>query len=231
MKSISLAVMAVIVSTMGTTAHGTMPPIPPNTNGDGNTAHNGMKHALVSQHGAGLSIHVADTPPAPVTMMSGIGSDYTPDKFAVLESVYFNAQYGWLPDGFFSLPADTSIWIERTAASQPVGATFLVYEAGNMSEGMATWTMNEVYSHDGARWQWDGLMQHDYFTADLPGEYAMTFRVYVGDHQGVPRTDFEAAETTFFFRVVPEPTYLGWLFLIPVAWGQCRRRSVRMHRG
>ena len=52
-------------------------------------------------------------------MMSGLGVDYTPEKFDVLENVYFNAQYGWLPDGYYRSPAmaNTTIWMVRTAAS------------------------------------------------------------------------------------------------------------------
>jgi hypothetical protein len=182
------------------------PPTPPMTNG-GDAANNGMKHVNVSLADGVLGVHVDSPPLAPVVMRSGLGMNYEPAKFDVLEGVYFNAQHGWLPTGFFGeLPAGASIWIRRTAATQPAGSTFKVYEAGNMMEGMASWTMNEIYASDGAMWHWDGLMQHDYFAADLPGDYSMSFEVYVGDPAGDPLPDFSSAAATLEFVVVPEPS-------------------------
>lgn len=182
------------------------PPMPPLTNGDGNVACNGMKHVNISLTDTVLSIHVDDPPPAPVTMASGFGVDYTPDKFNVLEDVYFNAQHGWLPDGIFSPPAGGSIWVRRVAATQPVGSTFRVYEGGNAMEGIGAWSMNEIYSHDDFIWQWDGAMQHDYFTANQAGDYSMTFEVYVGDSVGEAFSEYTPATTTFQFTAVPEPS-------------------------
>jgi hypothetical protein len=182
------------------------PPMPMMTNGDGNMAHNGMKHANISLTDMTLAARIADPPPTPVTMMSGFGVDYTPAKFDVLENVYFNAQHGWLPEGIFSPPAGGSIWIKRTAATQPAGSAFHVYEGGNGMEGMAAWTMNRIYDHDGYIWQWDGAMQHDYFTADRTGNYSMSFEVFVGDSTGTPLDGYTPATATFQFRAVPEPS-------------------------
>ncbi len=193
---------------------GEPPPIPPLTNGDGNIDNNGMKHANVALADGALSIHIGTPPVSPVTAVSGFGVDYTPDKFDVLEDTYFNAQHGWLPDGFFNeLPDAGLIWIKRTGVSQPPGATLKVYEGGNMMEGMEAWTMQEIYSVDGFAWPWDGLMQHDYFTADTPGNYSMSFEVYVGSPEGTPIEGFAPATTTFDFVVVPEPACLTLLFL------------------
>jgi len=181
------------------------PPLPSLTNGDGSVAHNGMKHASISLTDTMLAVHVSDPPPTPVTMMSGYGVDYTPDKFNVLENVYFNAQHGWLPGGILSPPAGGNIWIKRIGVTQPAGSAFRVYEAGNGMEGMGAWTMNEIYSHDGFIWQWDGIMQHDYFAADEVGNYSMTFEVYVGDSAGNPLSEYTPATATFQFTAVPEP--------------------------
>lgn len=198
-----------------------MPPMPGMTSG---SMQNGMKHAEVSQAGSTLSVHVAEppldiAPPSPVVMRSGYGADFMhspqagdsfpdPNKFDVLEDVFFNAQYGWLPQGFFNLPAGSFLWIERTNAVQPAGSNFQVYEAGNGAEGMGAWSMNAIYTHDGFRWQWDGAMQHDYYTADLPGQYSMSFSVYVGDSMGEPLGSFTPANATLEFQVVPEPSSL-----------------------
>lgn len=181
------------------------PPMPSMTNGDGNMAHNGMKHVGVSLHdGTLIHMHISNAPPAPVTMMSGFGVDYTPAKFDVLENTYFNAQYGWVVEGIVSPPAGSSIWMKRTVATQPVGSAFHVYEGG-MGMEMAMWTMNEIYATDGAIWQWDGMMQHDYYTADQPGDYSMSFEVYVGDSTGTPLVGYTPGMATFQFTAVPEP--------------------------
>lgn len=191
------------------------PPLPPATSGSGDA---GMKHLLVSLTGTTLAVHTQAPPAAPVTMLSGHGMDYTPAKFDVLEDRYFNAQYGWLPDSFFSLPTDRSIWIERIGATSPATATFQVYEGGNGREGREAWSMNAIYAVDGQAWRWDGEMQHDYYAADLPGDYAMSFRVFVGDSTGNLDLTYTPAETTLNFRVVPEPSTWGLLLLTSLGW-------------
>lgn len=188
-------------------AAGTAPPMPPDTNG-GSPANDGMKHINISLTGSVVGVTASDPPASPVTMLSGFGDEYTPSKFDVLEDVYFNAQHGWLsPGGFLvDLPPGASIWMKRTGATQPAGSTFKVYEGGNAAEGMASWSMNEIYAANGDVWQWDGAMQHDYFTADMLGDYSMSFEVYVGDAVGDQVAGTTSATTTFQFQVVPEPT-------------------------
>ena len=206
MKTLHFSTAIAVCITWTSLALAVMPPGPPMTSGSGQ---NGMKHAGIQLSGNALSVHYDPLPPVPVTMTSGYGEDYTPAKFDVLEEKYFNAQYGWLPNGFLNLDSDQALWIERTAATTPAGATFRVYEGGNMTEGMAAWTMNEIYAADGDRWQWDAKMQHDYYTADLPGSYSMSFDIFVGDLVGNPLTQFTPTSTTFEFSVVPEPTTMA----------------------
>ena len=199
--------------------------MPPMTNGSGNPIDNGMKHVNVMLVGTNLSVDISATPAAPVVMTSGFGADYTPGKFDVLEDVYFNAQYGWLPNGFFtSLPVDGSIWIKRTAATQPAGSSFQVFEGGNGLEGMPAWSMNEIYANDGDTWQWDGVMHHDYFTASLPGEYSMSFEIYIGDANGAVVDGYTKDSATFAFTVVPEPSTFCGLALLGAAGLLVRRR-------
>ena len=170
----------------------------------------GMKHIMVGldETTSALSAHLGSGPATPLTMMPGHGVDYTPDKFDVLQDVYFNAQFGWLPEGFIAVPLDASVWIMRTAVSQPAGSTFRVYEAGRGTE-MPSWTMEPIYSSDGFRWQWDGIMQHDYYTTDRAGSYAMSFEVYIGDAVGDPIAGYVPANVTLDFIAVPEPTGLA----------------------
>ncbi len=205
LKTIQYATIAFLA--FSTQCFAVMPPMPPMTSGSDDA---GMKHAGVGLSGTVLTVHYDAAPAVPLTMITGHSTDYTPAKFDVLEDVYFNSQYGWLPDGFISLPVDRAIWIERTGATQPAGSTFKVYEAGNgmmiPGEGMMNWTMDEIYAVNGDIWQWDGVMQHDYYAADMPGSYSMQFDIYVGDLSGVADAAYTATSTTFEFAVVPEPT-------------------------
>lgn len=200
------------------------PPGPPFTNGDGTSANNGMKHVSIDLVGKSVSIHLAEQPTTPVTMTRGHGLDYTPDKFNVLQDVYFNAQHGWLPGGILSPPPGQSFWIKRTGIMQPPGSTFAGYEGGNMVEGMAAWTMDPIYTTDGFVWEWDGAMQHDYFTADQPGDYSMSIEVYVGDANGIPAADFMPAAIDFEFVAVPEVSAWALLLLTTIGMFMKRRR-------
>lgn len=191
-----------------------LPPLPPLTNGDGNPANNGMKHALVSFDGVGLDIHLAAPPATPVTMTTGFGASYDP-PFDVLEGAYFNSQHGWLPEGILVPPVGADVWIKRLSATAPSGASFQVFEGG-MGAGMAGWSMQELYANNGDTWKWDREMQHDLFVANLPGQYSMTFEVYLGDSaNGEPLAQYGSATTTLRFATpVPEP-----MGLLPTAWG------------
>jgi hypothetical protein len=73
--------------------------------------------------------------------------------------------------------------------------------------------MDEIHTSDGEIWQWDGVMQHDYYAVDMPGSYSMMFDVYVGDLSGVRDTDYTPVSTTFRFTVVPEPATLALAML------------------
>lgn len=183
-----------------------------------------MKHVLVGLEGTQVTLHTSDSPPTPVTMTSSVGSDYAA-PFDAVEYRFFNSQYGWLPEGILVLPAGAEIWMKRTGIASPGDATLAVYEGG-MGNTMATWTMRELYVSDGDIWKWDRLMQHDVYVADQPGDYAMSFEVYVGDAiTGVALSQYGSAETTLSFRTpVPEPsTALLTLAAAMIAFAGWRR--------
>ncbi|MCO6042572.1 hypothetical protein NG895_01500 [Aeoliella sp. ICT_H6.2] len=204
-----------------------MPPMPGMTNGDGNPANNGMKHILVSLDGTDLAVHVAEPPATPVTMMSGMGHDYAM-SFEVLENHYFNAQYGWLQELPIVPPAASDVWIKRTGATMPGGATFRVFEGG-MGMDMGSWTMNQIHTEAAEAWKWDRDMQHDLYVADLPGEYSMSFEVYLGDATtGEPLAGYGSATTTLYFTTpVPEPSCAALAGVAVLAVVGCRWRKSR----
>ncbi len=216
-----------LVSLFGATAFGQLPPLPPMTNGDGNPANNGMKHVMVGYDSESqqLSVRVDDPPASPVTMTSGFGMSFD-SKFDVLEDRYFNSQHGWLPTGLWLPPAGADVWIKRSSATMPDGATLAVYEGG-MGPALPNWSMQPLYANDGDIWKWDLLMQHDLFVVDQPGEYSMTFEIYMGDLTTGERLDgYESASTTLRFQTpVPEPTTGAMLLMAAIGCFFCRRRA------
>ncbi|WP_197528838.1 PEP-CTERM sorting domain-containing protein [Aeoliella mucimassa] len=207
---------------LGANAGAVLPPLPSATNGDGIVANNGMKHLSIDFDESSVTVHAATTM---VTMMSGEGVDYTPDQFDVIENQYFNSQYGWNFDNIVVLPEDSAIWIRRMDQTTPAGATLRVYEGG-MGMGMANWTMQPLYLNDGDRWMWDGDMQHDMYVADMPGEYSMTYEVYLGDPTtGEALASYGSATTTIGWTVpVPEPGTAA-LLVLGIAGGIAVMRS------
>lgn len=217
MKNICITSFVVLSITTLSPAFGGMPLGPGQTSGSGDY---GMKHAAVTLTGNTLGVTVPAPPASPVVMTDhGFSNDYTAPKFSVLENVYYNAQHGWNADSFVTLPSDRFLWIERTGVTQPSGSTFQVYDGGNMiSETMDDWAMTQIYLTNGEIWQWDGDMQHDYFTADTVGSYSMSFKLYVGDASGVEDTSFYSSAATFEFSVVPEPSSLALSCFAALSW-------------
>lgn len=225
MKAIRFCILTFTLLSCAVLASAQLPPLPPMTNGDGNPANNGMKHIMLSFDGTDLTAHIDEPPASPVTMMSGHGFDFDA-AFDVLEDRYFNSQHGWLQGFPIVPPQDSDVWIRRTGATMPDGATLGVFEGG-MGMEMNAWTMNEIHTEAGDPWKWDRMMQHDLYVADLPGEYSMSFEVYLGDSTtGEPLTGYGSATTTLYFTTpVPEPA-AAVLCIAAVAMG-CWYRKFR----
>ncbi|MCA9256493.1 MAG: dockerin type I repeat-containing protein, partial [Phycisphaerales bacterium] len=110
----------------------------------------------------------------------------------ILDGLAYNGEYGWLANGFISLPSDLDIWIELL----------------EQTEGLATYEANTfapIFTTDGsdARWRWSGAMTHNWYTAREPGAFEATYRVYVGDANGDPVEGYTSAIVTldWFFNM------------------------------
>jgi hypothetical protein len=140
----------------------------------------GMVHLIVEFDGTAM--HVSPESTGPLSLQS---YDETYDAAAaVLDGTAYNAQYGWLVGGFWGPPFGTAVWIERIEAT-PGLATY------------AQGTFAPIFGTDGSssRRLWNGTMTHDWYAVTAPGDYAATFRVYLGDPvTGEPAAGYEAAE-------------------------------------
>ena len=99
-------------------------------------------------------------------------------RIEVLNGTSYNAQYGWNPSGFWSIPFGTGIWIEMTNA--PPGME--VYEEFGIAGGGS---YAPIFGTAGSPpiWRWLGRMVHNIFAIRGPetDRYAADFHIYFGD--------------------------------------------------
>jgi len=107
---------------------------------------------------------------------------------SVLNGRAHNAQFGWLANGFISLPSGSGVFVERTSSS--VGLD--VYEESSLDAILGTNGASDV-------WQWDGSMTHNWYAADTFGTLSATYSVFVGDSSGQILDGWGAAQITLTF--------------------------------
>ena len=174
-----------------------------------------MKHIGIAFDGTNLAAHLDETVATPL-----LRTLTPPDQFAdtepwsVLTDKHHNFQYGWVPEGIWSPPADAAVWIEAMSASENLE----VYEGGRFrSEDLVrAMTFDPLFGTTGSGdiWKWSGIMTHNAYAVLDPQqtEYSATYRVYFGDAtSGVELADasgvplYGSDEVTLTFAV-PEPS-------------------------
>lgn len=150
-----------------------------------------MKHILIAfdNNSIGLSFESPDE--GPLTLHD-YGETYS-GAAAVLNDSAYNAQFGWLAGGFISLPPDGSIWIETLDATPGLET----YDAFSFAPILGT---------DGSsdRWQWSGVMTHNWYAVRDYGFYEATYSVYIGDAVGQPMSGFAADSITLSWLYAPD---------------------------
>lgn len=156
-----------------------------------------MKHLMVSFDGADLHVMVDHHVGTPI--MRDYGETYS-GAASALNGLMYNAQYGWMVEGFWSPPANASIWIEQTDAT----AGLLAYSGGTM---MNQGTFSPIFSTDGSspRIQWSGSMLHNWYATPTTGAHTATYVVYFGDQSGTPIPGYGYAEVTIDWVAVAPP--------------------------
>ncbi len=104
---------------------------------------------------------------------------------SVLDGTAYNGQYGWLANGFISLPPQYDIWIEVLDQSDGL----MTFEQG---------TYQPIFGTNGSdtHWRWSGVMTHNWYAVMEPGYYYATYRVYVADSDGNPVEGYVANDIT-----------------------------------
>ena len=149
-----------------------------------------MKHILVWQ--VDTTLYAAlEGDPNEVLQLQTYDTTYDPPA-DVLNGMAYNGQYGWLANGFFSLPAGAGVWVEVVAQSPELS----VYEQD---------TYVPIFGTDGAAtiWQWNGTMVHNWYATDTCGGFGATYSIYVGDSSGAPLAGYTPATIDLMWEYRP----------------------------
>jgi len=172
-----------------------------------------MKHLMVHLHGTMLHVHIDESVPTPI--MLNYGESYAGNA-SVLDGKMYNAQYGWMVEGFWAPPAGSFLWIEQISATPGLE----VYGGGAF--GFAP-----IFGTDGSspRIQWNGMMLHNWYAATTPGVYEATYNVYFGDASGMPTPGFQPDQVTLSLIAVPAPGAAGLLAMGALVAARRRRAA------
>lgn len=111
---------------------------------------------------------------------------------SVLNGTGYNAQFGWLANGFISLPPASGIFV-RTITSSP---HLSVYEESTFEAILGTDGSDDV-------WRWDGTMTHNWYSTDTHGDHLARYEVFVADLAGNPLAGYQSATIDLRFAYGP----------------------------
>lgn len=167
-----------------------------------------MEHIMISM-GANneLHAHVMADANSPVEMLRFAGETYDGNASA-LDDQYYTDQFGWALDGIVNPGLGNSIWIEMTSQSDGLST----YDGG-MRMMIPMQTFNPIFgtSNSSSSWQWDGMMQHNWYSASELGDYEASYRIYIGDSMGNEASGYTETNVTINLRAVPTPSSLALL--------------------
>ena len=172
----SLIATSAIVAMMGSPALADIPSL-------GET----MSHLLVTLFQNQIYVTLETPTMATVLMQDNIGT--FSDGAEVLNNQGYNGQFGWLANGFISLPPSSGIFV-RTVSSSP---HLSVFEQGSFDEILGTGESAET-------WQWGGSMTHNWYSTDVHGVHHASYEVFVGDLSGNPRDGFQSGLISLNFE-------------------------------
>lgn len=158
-----------------------------------------MRHVMVSFDAMSNSLIAMVDPMVPTPVMQNYSESYAGNT-GVLNGTMYNAQYGWMVEGFWAPPSGSFLWIEQLSADPGL----LVYSGGTM---MNQGTFAPIFGTAGSlsRIQWNGAMLHNWYAATTPGDYTATYRVYFGDAGGVATPGYVEGGVVLNWTAVPAP--------------------------
>jgi len=151
-----------------------------------------MKHIFVTLSGNTIFLAIQGDPDERVWLLN---YDEAYDEPAdVLNGTYYSGRFGWLAQGFWSVPPGRGIFVEVIGQT----SSLRVYEE---------FTFAPILGTDGSptHWQWSTSMTHNWYVADGCGKFEATYRVFVGDEiTGEADPAYVPSEVTLRWQVVPD---------------------------
>jgi hypothetical protein len=131
-----------------------------------------MSHVLVSVYQQAVYLTLESPDMDTVVMQDGHG--FT-GPASILNGSGYNAQFGWLSNGFIALPPGAGMFVRTVGGSPWVD----VYSQWGFDPVLGTRGSDPV-------WQWNGTMVHNWYATRVHGEHTVTHEVFVGDQFGRP---------------------------------------------
>ena len=187
-----------------------------------------MSHLLVTVFDQQVFIGF-ETPSMSTVTMQRAGDDFE-GPASILNNTSYNAQFGWLANGFISLPGGSGVFVRTVSISEHLR----VYGQDSFAPILGTDGSDEV-------WQWDGRMTHNWYSSDVAGDQRAVYEVFVGDALGNPLDGWVSGLVEINFDpalsvpgsvrviggaslgVVPAPGALGVLGIGALVGGRRRR--------
>ncbi|MEX0876366.1 MAG: hypothetical protein WD114_02810 [Phycisphaerales bacterium] len=147
-----------------------------------------MSHLLVTLHQNQIFVSL-ESPSLTTVTMQDAGNDFT-GAASVLNHSGYNGQFGWLANGFISLPPDAGIFVRAVGGSPHLR----VYEETKFEAILGTDGSSDI-------WRWDGTMTHNWYSTGVKGGvHVVEYEVFVGDAFGRPLDTYIAGGVELSFE-------------------------------
>ncbi len=150
-----------------------------------------MSHLLVTLFDQQIYIGFESPSMSTVTMQDH-DADFT-GSASVLNGSGYNAQFGWLTNGFISLPPGAGIFVRTLASSRDLR----VYEQSSFASILGTDSSSDT-------WRWDGTMTHNWYATEIHGPHFARYEVFVGDLSGNPLEGYQSGFVELRFQYGPD---------------------------
>jgi MYXO-CTERM domain-containing protein len=145
-----------------------------------------MSHLLVTIFDQQVYLSFESPHMSTVEMLEGSGT-YN-GSASVLDHTGVNSQFGWLANGFISLPSNSGVFVRTLSSSDHLS----VYSEFGFDPILGTDGSDSI-------WQWNGQMTHNWYSSDVRGPHSASYEVFVGDLSGNPLEGWGSASIDLSF--------------------------------
>ncbi len=150
-----------------------------------------MSHLLVTLFQNQIFVTFESPSMSTVTMQDNPGT-FTGAP-SVLNDLGYNGQFGWMANGFISLPPMSGIFVRTISMSEHLS----VFEQASFDEILGTGSSTDT-------WQWNGTMTHNWYATEVKGPHHASYEVFVGDLAGNPLDGYQSGFIELNFQYGPD---------------------------